>query len=69
MAHLSFNENKIDRVVVYSKLVPDHFTFDLFYNNNLIFFNYKPLASREIYVYKNDFIQLEITNWYYVFYR
>lgn len=65
--HFSFNENRVDRITIYSRLVPDHFTFDTFFNNSLIFINNKPLVSRELFLYKNDFLQLEITNWYYIF--
>ena len=65
----SFNENSIDKIVIYSRLAPDKFTFDLFLKNKLIYFNSSTLLSDAIYVYKNDFIQLEISNWYYVFFR
>lgn len=69
MNHFTFNENRIDKITIYSRLVPDHFTFNLFFNHQLIYFNTKPLTSNQLYVYKNDFIQLEITNWYYIFSR
>lgn len=59
---LSFNENIISRVAIYSRLVPDKFTFDLFFKNKLIFLNSNTLLSNTIYVYKNDFIQIEISN-------
>lgn len=67
--YISFNESQLHKVVIYSKLVPDHFAFDLFFNNQFIYLNNEPLANKALYVYKNDFIQLEISNWYYIFSR
>lgn len=68
-SQFSFNENSIDKITIYSRLVPDKFTFDLFFRNKLIYFNSSTLLSDVIYVYKNDFIQVEISIWYYVFSR
>lgn len=67
--YLSQNENKISNILVYSKLVPDLKSFDLFFDNRMIYLNNNLLSTKLIYIYKNDFIQLEISNWYYIFYR
>jgi hypothetical protein len=47
---------------MYSKLLPDLQTFDTFFKNGLIFLNGQPLKNKHIFIYKNDFIQLEISN-------
>ena len=65
--YFSFNENSVSKVLIYSRLVPDELTFNLFYKNKLIFLNGKPLLNDKLYIYKNDFIQLEISSWYYIF--
>ena len=67
--YFSFNENNVSKVLIYARLVPDEATFNLFYTNKLIFLNGKPLPNDKLYIYKNDFLQLEISNWYYIFSR
>ena len=68
-AYLSIHENSVTKTLIYSRLVPDVYTFDAFYNNGMIFFNNKVLSTKTLSVYKNDFIQLEVSNWYYIFSR
>ena len=68
-SYFSFNENNVQKVLIYSRLVPDLSTFNLFFNNKLIFVNNTPLINSRLFIYKNDFIQLEISNWYYIFSR
>lgn len=68
-AYLSFNENQAYKVIIYAKLVPDHLTFNVFLENSFFYINGTPLKNRLLYVYKNDFIQIEISNWYYIFSR
>jgi len=60
--YYSFSENDVMRVIIYTRLIPDEATFNLFHNNNLIFLNNKPLNNGKSFIYKNDFLQLEITN-------
>jgi hypothetical protein len=62
--HTSFtqNENVVYKVVIYSRLLPDKPLFDSFFNNNFIYVNGKTLLDSSLYVYRNDFIQLEISN-------
>ena len=68
-AYLSFNENQAYKVIIYAKLVPDHLTFNVFLENGFFYINGTPLKNKLLYVYKNDFIQIEISNWYYIFSR
>lgn len=67
--YLSQNENKISNILVYSKLVPDLKSFDLFFDNKIIYLNSNLLSTKLIYIYKNDLVQLEVSNWYYIFFR
>jgi hypothetical protein len=50
-------------------LVPDLHTFQLFFENKCVFLNGNILMNDKVFVYKSDFIQLEISNWYYIFSR
>ena len=68
-SYISQEENSIDKILLYSKLLPDAQSLNSFFKNNMIFLNSKKLTSLAIYVYKNDFIQIEISNWYYIFSR
>jgi hypothetical protein len=67
--YFSQNENDLYKVVIYSRLVPDLAVFNLFFDNALISLNLKVLKHKNIYLYKNDFVQLDITNWYYIYMR
>ena len=67
--YFNFNENSVINTIIYSRLVPDLATFTTFFENQFIFLNGVTLTNRTIFVYRNDFIQIEITNWYYIFFR
>jgi hypothetical protein len=67
--YLSADENIAYKVIIYSKLIPDYHTLDIFFKNNFIFINGTSLKNPNIFLYKNDFIQIEITSWYYIFLR
>ena len=54
-------ENSIQSVLVYSQIIPDYGLFGIFLDNNFIFLNHVLLKYKHIYVYKNDFIQLQVT--------
>ena len=61
-SYFSFKESNVQKVIMYSKLLPDLQTFNLFFKNDLIFLNGQTLKNRHIFVYKNDFIQLEVSS-------
>ena len=67
--YISQEENSIDKILLYSKLLPDMSSLNSFFSNNMIFLNNTKLTNLSIFVYKNDFIQIEISNWYYIFSR
>lgn len=56
------NENTAMNILAYSGLLPDMKTFILFVKNKLIYLNGRPLPVKSIYLYKNDIIQIEISN-------
>mgnify|MGYP006077347785 CR=1 FL=1 len=66
---LSPNELQLSKLSIYSRLVPDHNTFTLFYNSNLFFINGLSPTNKDIVCVLNDFIQLVVSKWYYIFYR
>lgn len=57
------------KLVLYSRLVPDINTFNLFFNLRIFFLNGLGLLSRDVTCVPNDFIQLIVSKWYYVFSR
>jgi hypothetical protein len=59
---ISDGENLAFRVLIYSRLVPDLSSFSVFFKNKMIFLNNLSLFKADTYVYKNDYIQLEISN-------
>ena len=68
-SYFDLHENNVQKVLIYSRLVPDKETFSTFFNSKIIYLNGSVLTNKEIFIYKNDFIQLEISNWYYIFSR
>ena len=71
-SHFSFfsqNEFSFDKLVLYSKVVPDYSTFILFFNSKLFFLNGLHVFNKNTLCVVNDFIQLVVSKWYYVFYR
>jgi hypothetical protein len=61
------NENLAYKLFIYTRLVLDKATFDIFLKNKLLFVNNSALSSRNLYLYSGDLLQVEITNWYYIF--
>ena len=62
-------ELSLDKLVIYSRLVPDYNTFTTLFNSNLFFLNGRKLFNTKINCVVNDFIQLIISKWYYIFFR
>ena len=60
-------ENSLRNVMLYSRLVPDLATLKLMLNNSIVFLNHKLVGDWGIFIYKNDFIQFEVTIWFYIF--
>ena len=67
--YLTQNENVAYRIIIYSKLIPDYATLKIFLKSSLIFLNGRSFKNPQLFLYKNDIIQLEVSNWYYIFFR
>lgn len=61
------HESVLKNVILYSRLIPDLAMLKMLLSNKVIFLNHRLVSTYLIYVYKNDFIQLEITIWFYIF--
>jgi hypothetical protein len=61
-SYFNFKEASVQKIIMYSKLLPDLQTFNVFFENSLIFLNGQILTNKYIFIYKNDFIQLEVSN-------
>jgi len=61
------HESTLRNVMLYSRLIPDFAMLKMLFSNKVIFLNHRLALSYLIYIYKNDFIQLEITVWFYIF--
>lgn len=60
-------ESTLRNVMLYSRLIPDLALLYTLFSNKVIFVNHRLLSTCQMFVYKNDFIQLEITTWFYIF--
>ena len=61
------HESTLRSVMLYSRLIPDFAMLKMLFSNKVIFLNHRLVLSYLIYIYKNDFIQLEVTIWFYIF--
>lgn len=59
----------VEKVTLYSKLLPNMYTFHTFMSNRLVYINGAVALNKDRLVYVNDFIQLIVSKWYYVYYR
>ena len=65
----SASEMSIDKVIIYSRLLPDMVTLLVFLQHRLIYLNGKYVQSKTAIIYENDLIQLIVSKWYYAAYR
>ena len=62
-------EMTLDKILIYSRIVPDYTTFMSFFNSDIIYINGKKPIKRDLNCVLNDFIQVVVSKWYYIFYR
>jgi hypothetical protein len=62
-------ELTLDKLLIYSRIIPDIATLNLFFNSNIIFINSSIPSKININCVVNDFIQIVVSKWYYIFYR
>lgn len=63
------SEMSANRIIMYSRLLPDAPTVDIFINQKLIYLNGKLLYAQQAILVPNDLVQLVVSVWYYVAYR
>jgi hypothetical protein len=59
----------ISSTIIYSRLLPDLPTLQIFYNQHLVYLNGQRIISPNVNVYENDIIQLIVSKWYYTIYK
>lgn len=64
----SFSDMNVDKVVMYSKLLPDIKTLHVFISKCMVYVNGLRADSFRV-MYVNDIVQIVVSKWYYVFYR
>lgn len=62
-------ETTLNRTIVYSRLLPDYATVSLFHEKNFLFLNGHSSPDLSMQVVPADFIQLLISNWFYIYNR
>ena len=62
-------ETTLSRTIVYSRLLPDYASVTLFHEKNFLFLNGHSLPDLSMQVVPADFIQLLISNWFYIYNR
>ena len=63
------SEMSANRIIMYSRLLPDAPTVNIFINQKLIYLNGKLLHAQQVILIPNDLVQLVVSVWYYVAYR
>lgn len=62
-------EYKIWKVIIYSRLLPDLHIIKDFINNSLIFLNGQTLKNENYIIVVNDIVQIQVSIWYYIYYK
>jgi hypothetical protein len=65
----SSSEMAMNKVVVYSRLLPDFTTLAIFLKQRLVYLNGTYINSLSTPVYENDVLQLLVSKWYYTAYK
>jgi hypothetical protein len=62
-------EYKIWKIIIYSRLLPDLHSIRDFMDNSLIYINGKILKNENYIIIVNDIVQLQVSFWYYIYYK
>ena len=65
----SASEMSIDKTIVYTRLLPDMLTLEIFLEQRLVYLNGFHVTNKHLIIYENDLIQLIVSKWYYAAYR
>ena len=63
---LSYSESSLDKIIMYSHLLPDMATVKAFMTQGFIYLNSQLSLQVSTIVIKNDLIQLVVSLWYYI---
>ena len=66
---LTYSESTLDKIIVYSQLLPDVSTTELFSSYGFIYLNGRVNTTINTVLIKNDFLQLVVSLWYYMITR
>jgi len=59
----------VEKVTLYSKILPNIKVFNSFICSKLVYVNGKLSTNKDSLVYTNDIVQLVVSKWYYIYYR
>ena len=65
----SRSEMSLEKTLMYSRLLPDLPTVNVFIQQNLVYLNGLPAVTNKSSVFQNDLLQLIVSKWYYLAYR
>ena len=65
----SRSEMSLEKTLMYSRLLPDIPTVNVFLQQNLVYLNGLPATNNKASVFQNDLLQLIVSKWYYLAYR
>ena len=65
----SRSEMELQKIIIYSRLLPDVPTVTIFLRQALVYLNGKSITNPKLMVLQNDMIQLIISQWYYIAFR
>jgi len=66
---LTYSESTLDKIIIYSQLLPDVSTTELFSSYGFIYLNGRVNTTINTVLIKNDFLQLVVSLWYYMITR
>lgn len=62
-------EYKVWKIIIYSRLLPDLHSIRDFMSNSLVFLNGQVLKNENYIIVVNDIVQLQVSIWYYIYYK
>lgn len=62
-------EYKIWKIIIYSRLLPDLHSIKDFMSNSLLFLNGTVLKNENHIIAVNDIVQIQVSVWYYIYYK
>jgi hypothetical protein len=60
---------ELEKVIIYSRLLPDVPTVNVFLTQSLVYLNGRSITNGKTTILQNDVIQFIVSKWYYIAYR